>query len=371
LITINIEPTSRCNARCSYCMQSQNSSNIPTEDPFLPLAIHQKFFSELGGLMNDFSCMPVIDTDIYLRYCGVGEPTLHPDFIRMFKEAISFPKVKILAVLSNGSGWNRDFCEEFLEIAALNPDKLVELVFSLDTLRSITQYKIKKLENIDRVISDLRWLLDMKAKRNLRNIHPVFQMIILEENHSEAKEFLSFWSRESEERKLSWRLVSDSTYTKYFASTDCFIWFKLRDSEALIQKKYCELQNIALKEAGFAAGEDKAEKDGKDQGHEGRFDRVCSMLWYGVNLSAKGLISPCCIDVDFQLKIGNCKNSSLSEIYSGQRMRDLRLAHINGNLNEVPLCATCCLLYKGVPASEKEVLMYLDGRSPQYGKFFF
>jgi len=57
---------------------------------------------------------------------------------------------------------------------------------------------------------------------------------------------------------------------------------------------------------------------------EGRFVYVCSMLWYGMNISANGDVSPCCIDVEYCLKLGNIGEQSILAIYNADKMKNLR-----------------------------------------------
>lgn len=85
MINIHIEPSDLCNNKCYYCVVSKGELPHLQRGGFLPLDIHNKFFEDLNVFINDFSCAPTVDKSIYLRYVGVGEPALHPDFISMRK----------------------------------------------------------------------------------------------------------------------------------------------------------------------------------------------------------------------------------------------------------------------------------------------
>jgi radical SAM protein with 4Fe4S-binding SPASM domain len=184
-------------------------------------------------------------------------------------------------------------------------------------------------------------------------------MIVLEENISEVEDFLNFWKKQLENRKMSWRVVSDPTYTKYFSQTDCFIWFKCRDSDAMTQEKFRDLQKSAFKQIGLPLNQ---KNDNPVPLHpQARFKDICSILWYGVNIAAKADVSPCCVDVDFDLKIGNLKINSLKEIYLGEEMKKLRLAHIGNNLQDYSVCRNCSFSHFAGPVCDNDIAAYIEG----------
>lgn len=377
MININIEPTDFCNARCSYCINSTGQPVHRQYGGFLSLDIHNKIFRDLDDFMNDFSCAPTLDRGIYLRYCGAGEPTMHPDLIAMLKQGFNFPRVKQLAVLSNGSGWSKEIIDEFIGLPALQQNKPVELVFSLDTLNPETQFKIKKLNNINDIIKSLLYLLDQKVKNNLKNLHLILQIIILEDNIGEVREFCRFWEEVISKRGLSFRIVYAPDYAKYFLTEDCFVWIKRLDSDKATQKKYIDLHNSALKEMGLdSTGIDRDNSfclmnssstinNSKQQSLE--TSHVCSMLWYGITISASADVSPCCSDVNFELKAGNLKDDSIIEIYKSEAMRRLRIAHITGDLTKYPICRDCSILYRGNPVHDEEIVQYINSIRPSAG----
>jgi len=368
MVMLNIESTDYCNAKCFYCINGIQSMPHPYRGGFLPLNSHDRIFQDLDTFLNDFICMPAVDNNIYLRYCGVGEPLLHPRFIDMIKKGLSSSKVKILAILSNGTGWNRQFIDEFVSVATAARDTHIELVFSLDTLNERTYFKIKKIKNIGGIVKNLLYLLDQIVAYNLLNVHPVFQLIVLEENLSEAVEFCDFWVTVLNKRKLSWKIVSDPTYTKYFSESNSFVWFKCRDTDPSIQEQYRKLHASALKLVGLntaeekneiAKGVHKQETRCNGQSECAKFKHVCSIMWYGINVAASGDVSPCCIDTRFNLKIGNVKHDSLQEMYRNETMRRLRTAHLEENFESFPLCQGCPFPAYGLPVWDEDVVRYL------------
>lgn len=358
MIMLNIEPTDFCNAKCFYCVQGKRS--IPPHSHrggLLPLELHGKIFEGLNDFLEDPLCMPAQDNDIYLRYCGVGEPTLHPRFFSMYQQALSFPKVKILAVLSNGTGWNQCFTDAFVEASLARKDVSIELVFSLDTLREDVQFRIKQMRNIGSIVGNLRYLLDSMVKTGARNIHPVFQMIALKENLDESGAFLDLWRSELGSRGMSWRLVRDASYTQYFRETQAFIWAKCLEGGSS-QEEARDLHRAALARMERSSGSLAGLPPQREEAASHPSKPVCGVLWYGINVAASGDVSPCCLDTDFKLKVGNIRHNSLAEIYLSDKMLSLRQAHVRGALANYPLCQGCDFLQRAIPACEADIRAY-------------
>lgn len=369
MINIHIEPTNRCNAKCYYCINGASAGSGVRKQGFLPLDVHHRLFCDLAHFMEDFSCAPTSDKKIYLRYCGVGEPLLHPDIVAMFEEGLNFPAVSQVAILSNGAGWNRGIADKFIKISASHPDKAIELIFSLDTLETDIQFKIKQLNNIRQITAQLLSLIEQKANSGVRNLHIIFQIIVLDENIAEVREFCDFWRKAVSGYGLTAKAVHAADYAQYFLEYDCFIWIKCRDSSSETQNKYLELHGQALRYSGVSVSgprenniSNKLYPDAFLADNQPQYKtcaNVCSMLWYGVTISAHGDVSPCCSDVNFELKIGNLNKESLIQIYRGSAMRQLRLAHIKGDLREYPLCMNCNIHYRGTPVHREDVMRYI------------
>lgn len=367
MLNLTIEPANFCTAQCCYCILGKKSLSHGTKRTLLSLNIHNELFKGLDTFMKDDRCSPYVDKSIYLRYAGVGEPLLNPDFIEMIRVSLFNLKVKQLAILSNGACWNHNFIDSFAEIIAMESHKPIELIFGLDTLNPEIQYTIKRMNNIKTINNQLMYLLEQKAKLHLDNMHPILQAIVLDENIGEMNEFLDFWINIFEAHGFSWRVVSAPTYPVHFSDTDCFLWLKMLGADSANQSRYAALQQEAFSKlkTGLSSHPNSAVEDVrytcKDTRapDQGRFAYVCSMLWYGINVSANGDISPCCIDVDYSLKLGNIGEQSIVTIYHSDKMRDLRESHIKKRLEDYPLCMHCVLSYKGPSVSDEEVLSYL------------
>ncbi len=67
----------------------------------------------------------------------------------------------------------------------------------------------------------------------------------------------------------------------------------------------------------------------------------CYSLWESCTVNSDGLVSACCMDWRQELLVGDARASSLRDIWRGEALHALRLAHIEGRESELPLCAAC------------------------------
>ena len=59
------------------------------------------------------------------------------------------------------------------------------------------------------------------------------------------------------------------------------------------------------------------------------------------NQAAERRTTPCCYDHACRLEVGNAKEESVEEIWSGERLSKLRRLHEEGRVDEIDLCRTC------------------------------
>lgn len=67
----------------------------------------------------------------------------------------------------------------------------------------------------------------------------------------------------------------------------------------------------------------------------------CYSLWKYIFVNSDGSASPCCMDWKQDLLIGDANTQTLSEIWQGTQIRELRQKHINGEENSIPICDKC------------------------------
>lgn len=72
---------------------------------------------------------------------------------------------------------------------------------------------------------------------------------------------------------------------------------------------------------------------------------VCPFPFYTLVINADLQVTVCCSDWRKETVVGNLKTQSLGEIWTGEAMRDFRLAHLERRRHEIPACKNCTYLY--------------------------
>ena len=75
---------------------------------------------------------------------------------------------------------------------------------------------------------------------------------------------------------------------------------------------------------------------------------VCPKPFYELYIRANGDVSPCCVDWDGRLKIGNVMQESLKELWEGPAIKLYRNLHLTGNRCDLSACRDCSMIYQQV-----------------------
>lgn len=73
----------------------------------------------------------------------------------------------------------------------------------------------------------------------------------------------------------------------------------------------------------------------------GEMTFCCPQLWQRMFIHPDGLVTPCCADMYRKLVVGNIKESSIEEIWTGEIFEKLRKLHKEGRAGEIPTCRAC------------------------------
>jgi radical SAM protein with 4Fe4S-binding SPASM domain len=100
---------------------------------------------------------------------------------------------------------------------------------------------------------------------------------------------------------------------------------------------------------------------GEDQGHLMKHDHEgetpCWGLWNELVVLWNGDVVPCCFDHDGDLVLGNVRDETLEAIFHGERARELRQRHLDGDFPE--RCEGCPGIMP--PSNDQDPFRELDG----------
>jgi radical SAM protein with 4Fe4S-binding SPASM domain len=67
----------------------------------------------------------------------------------------------------------------------------------------------------------------------------------------------------------------------------------------------------------------------------------CPRLWNTFNVHSNGNVVPCCICWNDDINMGNINDQSAEEIWNGDKFNELRIMHMRGEWDKIPLCKNC------------------------------
>jgi len=287
ILTIVIEPASKCNLRCTFCdAHSGRAEEFRKHAGLMSIDT----FNVIANKIEEYVLKYNQKIEM-IQFHGNGEPLLHKNL----SEMISILKKKNIAnslrVITNGVLLKKDKVKSLIESG------IDEIHLSLDTIDKESYLRTKKRDQIDIV---------------LKNIDEAIEIF----ENTKGPQF----------------------YIKYFRPSDHLEYeVKAEDSYAVINKykdrakdsKYVHLKEQILVDTGL----------GMLKGNV--IEKPCENPFYLIYAMHTGKISACCSDVYNQLTIGEIEGQSLEEIMKGKILREIRQAHLDANFEKYPLCKGC------------------------------
>jgi radical SAM protein with 4Fe4S-binding SPASM domain len=223
----------------------------------------------------------------HMMLIGLGEPFLDPKIF----ERIEFCHQHTISTLLSTNGVLLD---EAVAARVLD-SPLEQITLSFDGARKETFEFYRKGAKFEKVREHFVRFAQLKHERASR-LQVVVQMVRMEGNAGEVDDFLSFWRAVPGVDQV--RIKEDET-------------------------------NLMRPDAGHAAADWK---------------HPCHYLWRGAAyVKQNGDVYPCCQSYMLDGRpLGNLGSESLTQIWDGPAMQELRRAHVQGRAGEVEMCARCC-----------------------------
>jgi|WetSurMetagenome_2_1015567.scaffolds.fasta_scaffold05996_3 radical SAM protein with 4Fe4S-binding SPASM domain len=237
-------------------------------------------FSLFKKIIADCASLNVKEVAIY-RF---GEPLLDPGF----SEKVAFAKKAGIEIVSTNT--NASLLTEETAIKIL--DSGLDVIYiSLDGNSKETYEKIRKGLNYDVVTKNINRFIELKNYSHKEKPAIIINLCLLDENKNQVKDFVRKWSKHGQ------------------------VWIS------------------NTHDWSGKAEEIKAKKA----------KRIvpCRLLWTELVISWDGRVPMCCVDFDDKLIIGNLKNESIRQVWSGERLKKSRKIHLDGDFNKISLCQNC------------------------------
>ena len=301
-ISAHVDISSLCNYRCSFCFQAdtQGMKDVGLKRGFMEFSMFKK-------IVDDFKEFP--DKIKKIKIGNHGEPTLHPEVVKMVDYASKSNSADIVEMFTNGS--------------KLNPDLNLGLVKS----------GLKRINISLEGLSDERYLAVAGTKQ-------VFQEII-----DGVKSLYEIKIREKSELQIYVKIADQAHALK----GDKDIKFVLSEKE----RKFffdtftpiCDEIFIEKVVPQWADTQLDKQNEVSDTGMYGqkinKWKDSCPFIFMYLHFNCDGTVSPCTLDWPRKVVIGDVNKHSVSEIWNGDSLRELQVAMLAGKRKCVDLCATC------------------------------
>lgn len=278
---VEIEPTNRCNLKCSLCLTGAEMLKRTKGD--MPLGGFKRIINQLKGSI------------VYLVLYFLGEPLLNLQIFQMIEYA---KKHKIFIRLS--SNFNFDNKQNITNIINCRVD---ELVISLDCATPQTYFAYKKNRDFERVIKNIKLLIQARREKLKPFIN--LQLLLMRHTENEISEF----------RKLVRSLNVDRGIIK-----------KVRvDSLGIEPKRIFLPKNNKYIRSAY-----------KNNSKES----VCYRPWISTLFLWDGSVIPCCFDMEGEYNFGNISYLNFEQIWNNEKYIHFRSQMLKGS-NQIPICKQC------------------------------
>lgn len=280
--SIQVEAIKSCNFKCIYCVYSLKE-RAEKKYEILTLDCFKKFTEDMKKFPKKLKA---------LIFSGMGEPLLNNQLSEMISLSKQFAEKVI--VISNGALLNEELSHKIVDAG------LDEIRFSLQGLNSEDYLKTCGTNlDFNKFISNIKYLYENKKQCAVYVKMPDICV-------------------ETEEKKTLFHNIFDDICDGM--SIQAIVPFQNEVDYSKIKKDF---DNTIYN--------DSTVQDVK----------VCPQPFYSMQLTANGSFRPCCSIESNCPSIGNLKQESVIDIWSGSKLRELRMAHLNGFKDVFPACKNC------------------------------
>jgi MoaA/NifB/PqqE/SkfB family radical SAM enzyme len=291
--TVNIVLSNQCNLKCVMCpfhspkFVPNRTTDYFDDDKWLPIDLIERLVDELKANKDP-------EAPITFHMGELDEPLMHPNIVRIVELLAGVPRSTV-HITSNGNLMREQIARGVIE------GGLASMQFSVDAQTPETYKKIRgaKLEKVQRNVDRFLRIRD--------EIKPDLYVNLCIINQEGATD-------EIEDFKKYWREKGASSVSVYqlFAPKD------ENNAQWVVPNKYFEEKKRT----------------------------PCTALWDQCFLFPEGEISLCCttlirVPQDGVISTGNFRQSSLKDIWLGEKYQEIRRNLIYGKLESQRYCAEC------------------------------
>jgi len=343
---LQIEPTDLCNLRCPMCSPQVEEGDVHRglRPGFLDLDLYRAVIDDIAEHRFDLD---------HLIFQWMGEPTLHPSLEEMVAVAGErlAGRVGYLRVDTNAVALTPSRVDRMLGARRSDGPPLL-LVFSLDAITPETYYRVKGRNRFDQVMANIRHFLACRAALpgDDPGINTQFQFVMQAENQHEAGRFVAFWDELLAEgrngigfNEVMIKRVSIGTGGEAQRQAD-EMYDRVLAEEGLEERDDAHIHvrvwaNRTWGDEGESDGEVPTVEEPEAPPDQPR--PPCPAPWKTPVIRWDGQVMACCADTHGAIHVGNVADEGFVALWEGPRMTEIRLAHLTGDLSNLPYCQAC------------------------------
>ncbi|MFP6888555.1 MAG: radical SAM/SPASM domain-containing protein [Nitrospinota bacterium] len=288
----NVELTNRCPFKCVMCPRT---NNMTRETGLMDLSVYKKVIDELIVVNPKFVARK---KPLWLQ--GFGESLVHPEFDKFMSYGVE-------KGINIGLSLNPLMMTEKVRRRIIKASPL-SLLISLDGHDDESFFKVRGIKNAYEKSKDNLLRFFEMNKENGRKIKIDLHMIGFPLNNKSYEKMKNFWGN--------------------LDGIDNFIH-----------------RNFSTWDGGANDVNSLVGRDVANEPAPTKRKVTCRKPWWQMTVQWDGSVSPCCLDYNNKLVLGNVKDQTLTEIWNGPRMKELRREFLSGMVTN-PLCRTCDSLCK-------------------------
>lgn len=274
---VDIEVTNHCNLNCVMCPRD----TMKRPKGYIDVAFFKEIIDQVPPHKLEKSWLHLY-----------GEPLLHKQLEEMIHYAAEKADIEQIGISTN--------CVVLDEERSLSllSTPLDMIVLSIDGATPETYEKIRREGKFDRVVANAARFLELKKEKGLASTRVWVQIVEMQDNAAEIEKFKTDWAP----------LLGpgDEVFVKNFSAF---------------------------------GGRIEDRSDFYDRMPKTRLP--CSFLWDYFVVCWDGRVTPCCLDMEGELCIGDLKESSIQEIWDGAGIEAFRKTHLRSAFSDMPLCGNC------------------------------
>ncbi len=284
--SLGVEVTNHCNLRCPMC----------------PREIADRGHDNMDwDLFTKIADETAKQDRVLLLPQGFGESFIHPEFGKMLAYAHDVG-VELTMVVSNGTYLTES------NIHALIDAQVPFINISLDGTQKDVFEKIRVNADYDKVVENVKNLFRIRKERGSELPYIIMRMIKMEETINDVEAFEELWEPWLEEHDE----VAFSSYQTWNNSVE----------NKRVEEPAGMAELHALKEAG-------------------KPKPPCRMIYKTMQIYHDGSTTLCCYDYNCEMNVGNAKDSTVAELWRGEKAEHYRKLHEEGRLDEISICKGC------------------------------